>query len=74
MAIKFENIKPGMTLWDVRKATGFRLSRKEMNYWPVFVSEVDQEKRTVLASWNGNRSQTMNESQVTKYRAKRPNE
>ena len=71
MAIKFEKIKTGMTLWDVRRSTGFR---KEMDYWPVYIEKVNQEEKTVLASWNGNKAQEMNERQVTKYRAKRPDE
>ena len=70
MAIKFEKIIPGMDLWDVRKNTGF--TNNKWNTWPVHVLEVDTKARSVLASWNGNKPQTMYERQVTKYRAKRP--
>lgn len=70
MAIKFEKIKPGMTLYDVRRNTGF--GRHKWNTWPVYIKEVDAENRTVIASWNGNAYIKMHEGRVTKYRAKRP--
>lgn len=70
MAIKFEKIEPGMTLWDVRKSKG--LSRGKWQCWPVFVKEVDSEKRRVLASWNSNPAEWMLERRVTKYQAKIP--
>ena len=72
MAIKFEKIQPGMTLWDVRRNTG--LSRDKWNCGPVYVKEVDLEKRKVLASWNSNPAEWMHERRVCKYRANRPKE
>ncbi len=71
--IKFDKIKPGMILYDVRKsATQF--SRCKWDVWSVRVIEVDQEKRRVFASWNGNAPNWIYERQATKYRAKNPNE
>jgi hypothetical protein len=70
MAIKFEKIQAGMTLFDVRRNTG--MTRNKWNIWPVYVKSVDSEKRTVQASWNGNAYQTMGEYRVTKFRAKKP--
>jgi len=70
MAIKFEKIKPGMTLYDVRKNTG--MTRNKWSVWPVFVDEVDEENRTVMASWNGNAKEKMFEGRITKFRAKKP--
>lgn len=70
MTIKFEKIKPGMTLYDVRKNTG--MSGGKWCTWHVHIIEVNSEKRTVVASWNGNRPETMGENRVTKYRAKQP--
>lgn len=70
--IKFEKITAGMTLYDVRKARGW--SRWKWDTWPVKVIEVDLKNRRVLASWNHNNPEWMNERRVTKYRAKRPKE
>lgn len=74
MSIKFEKIKPGMTLYDVRKATGFHAARlsKKWQWWPVKVFEVDSEKRQVLASWNTNPAKWISEKNVTKFRAQLP--
>lgn len=72
MAIKFEKIEPGMTLWDVRRTSGLQKFNGKWSCWPVYVKEVDSEKRQVLASWNGNSARWMTERQVTKFRAKKP--
>lgn len=70
MAIKFEKIESGMTLWDVRQNTG--RGRWKWNIWPVNVLSVDKERRRVLASWNTNKARWISERSVTKYRAKCP--
>ena len=70
MAIKFEKIKEGMTLYDVRKNTG--MTRNKWSIWPVRVIEVNTEKRMVLASWNHNKEEWMTERRITGYRAKTP--
>lgn len=70
MPIKFEKIKAGMTLYDVRKNTG--MSSNKWSTWPVRIISVDSEKRTVVASWNHNTPEVIPESRVTKCRAKRP--
>lgn len=67
MAIKFEKIKPGMTLWDVRKNTGY--GRNKWNNFPVYIQSVNSEDRTVEASWNRNKLETMREGRVCRYRA-----
>lgn len=70
--IKFEKIKPGMTLYDVRRNRG--LSRNKWNSWSVYVIDVDNEKHSVLASWNGNKEEWMHEKRVCKFREKLPKE
>jgi len=72
--IKFEKIKPGMTLWDVRKATIYTVRRSKWDIWPVLVKEIDIENRRVLALWNYNEPEWMRERRITKYRANRPEE
>jgi len=74
MAIKFEKIQPGMTLWDVRKSSGLARFRSKWDIWSVYVKEVDPDKRQVLASWNSNPAEWMYERRVCKYRANRPKE
>lgn len=71
MTIKFEKIKAGMTLYDVRRNTGY--GSYKWCVWPVYIQSVDSEERTVMASWNGNAIGKMNENRVCKFRAKRPN-
>ena len=70
--IKFEKIKPGMVLYDVRPSKRWRGGKWAT--WPVHVLEVDTEKRLVRASWNSNASEWMPERRITKYRATKPKE
>ncbi len=73
MAIMFEKIKPGMTLWDVRPTTGWERARGvKWSIWQVHVKDVNQSLRTVYASWNDNGYEWMREERICKYRAKRP--
>lgn len=70
--IKFEKIKSGMILFDVRRNNkGFPRGNNWL-IWPVKIIEVYEEKRQVLASWNYNRCEIMTERRVTKFRAKKP--
>ena len=72
MAIKFEKIEPGMTLYDVKKNTkGFPRNCK-WHVWPVNIIKVDVENRKVFASWNSNTPKWISERNVTKYRKKYP--
>ena len=70
MGIKFEKIKQGMRLYDVKKNTG--ITRNKWNIWPVDIISINQEKRTVVASWNGNKERMMTENAAIKLRAKAP--
>ena len=72
MAIKFEKLQEGMTIWDVRpnKRSGF--CGGKWSTWPVKIISVNNEERTVIASWNCNSPQVMSESRVCRFRAKKP--
>lgn len=74
MAIKFEKIKPGMVLYDVRKATGLQRYNVKWSTWHVCVVEVNADRREVLASWNSNPPEWMSERRITKFRANKPNQ
>lgn len=65
--MKFEKIKPGMRLYDVR-----RFHNGEWEWWPVIVKEVDAEKRRIFASWNYNAPHWMYERTTDKLRGKLP--
>ena len=70
--MKFEKIKPGMTLYDVRPVTGIRVFQDgKWEWWPVLVKEVDAENRRIYASWNHNAPRWM---RADKLRAKPPKE
>jgi hypothetical protein len=62
MAIKFEKIQPGMTLYDRRMTRMGNTTMRSLGEWRVKVISVDAEARTALCSWNGNRP--------TKYHAR----
>ena len=73
MAIKFEKITAGMTLYDVRKADWRSVMRGDKwRIWSVYVVGVDKSSRRVLASWNGNAAEFMSERRITKCRATLP--
>ena len=67
MAIKFEKIKAGMTLYDIRKATGLQRFNSKWSTWSVKVLEVDAEKRMIFASWNCNAATWIPEGRATKF-------
>ncbi len=72
--IKFEKLKEGMIIYDVRKNR--ELSRvykgEKWNIWPVYIRKIDTVNRRVQASWNHNPDEWMSEKQITSYRRKKP--
>lgn len=65
-------LKPGMTVYDVRKTTGLNRFNSKWEVYPVHIVEVDVEKNLVLASWNNNTPRWNNEKTWSKWRLKRP--
>lgn len=57
MRVKFDEVKPGIVLWDVRKQHGGVVVR------PVTVLQVDRVHGRASCSWNGN-SPTVYSSQM----------
>ena len=70
--MKFEKIKPGMTLYDVHSYRMGNTTLKTMGCWTVRVISVDTEKRTAVVSWNGNRETTYYENALTKLKESKP--
>jgi hypothetical protein len=70
MAIKFEKIEPGMVLYDVHSENAGNTTMRRLGKWEVRIISVDKEKRTAMASWNGNRAELWHASRLEKLRAK----
>jgi hypothetical protein len=71
--MKFEKLKAGMELYDVRRATGMAVFRgSKYNVWPVHILEINVTNRKALVSWNYNAARWIPERQVTKYRFNKP--
>jgi len=54
--MKFESLKPGMVVYDIRKHRMGNTTINTLSLYEVRVLEVDHEKGKVTYSWNGNRS------------------
>lgn len=72
MAIKFEKIQAGMTLWSRAKVQqGNVKGLKRMGEWSVHVKEVDALNRRATVSWNGNVPEVWGEYRLTRLFTKR---
>jgi len=72
--MKFEQVKAGMTLYDVHRYRMGNTTIRTMGCWPVHVVSVDEKARTARVHWNVtfNPEQTYTERQLKKLRAERP--
>ena len=55
MAIKFEKVQPGMTLYDFHRESMGNTTMSQIGKWSVRIIEVNTEKGMALVSWNTNR-------------------
>lgn len=62
--MKFEKIKPGMVLYDRHKYRAGNTTIRVLGEWRVSIRSVDAEKRTAVASWNGNPEETWTERRL----------
>lgn len=69
---KFDCFSPGMVVYDAHMYTMGNTCMRTLGVWSVQIKEVDREKRTILASWNGNTAKTMHEREWKKLRLKPP--
>lgn len=70
MAIKFEKIQAGMTLWS-RGTYRNGMNRPTKAEWPVTIIKVDSERRRALASRNSNPATWWTERLLTRLYTKR---
>lgn len=67
-------LKPGIKVYDVKRATGLHFNMSKWSTWPVFIKEIDIENEMVFASWNGNPERWYNKHTWSKWRLKAPTE
>jgi hypothetical protein len=72
MAIKFEEIELGMTLWQKTRERMGNTTMRTDAVFEVHIISVDREKRTAMASWNGNRARIWFERDLKKLYRERP--
>lgn len=70
--MKLENLQPDMTVWDVGRQKMGNTTLSTVCVWSVHIVSIDQERREVIASWNGNRCRRFGERQVKRWRASKP--
>lgn len=70
--MKFDNLKVGMTLFDVHSVRMGNSSRRTVGVWPCYVKEIDITERRALISWNSNPAEWFSERRIDKFRAKKP--
>ena len=69
---KFDQFQPGMVVYDAHKVRAGNTTMMTLGVWRVRIIEVDREKQTILASWNGNTPETMYRRSWSKLRLKAP--
>ena len=66
-------IKPGQTLFDVKKNSGIAAFRSKLSVWPVLVEEVNIEGGYIVARWNVvNPPRKMYQNSIKNLRIKEP--
>lgn len=69
MAVKFENVKAGMTLWERRRISGG--ARADVGEWPVRVISVNPTRREAAVSWSGNSPAIWDERRLSRLHMNR---
>lgn len=69
--MKIEDLKPGMTVYDVGTYGMGNTVLRSVGVWPVRIIEVDMATRSVLASWNMNEPKRY-KREIRRWRLKEP--
>lgn len=70
--MKFEKLKPGMTVYDVGRHKMGNTTLSTVGVWHVCIISVNEADRTVEASWNGNAPRLFRERSWSKWRLSEP--
>jgi hypothetical protein len=70
--MKFKQIKPGMTLFDVHSHRMGNTMCSTIDAWKVDVLSVDANTRTAVVSWNGNPEEVYSEHSLARLRKHKP--
>lgn len=70
--MKFDKIKPGMTLYDVHHYRMGNTRMRSLGVWQVLVHTVNADQRMAIVSWNGNPAEVYYEHELEKLKAERP--
>lgn len=72
MAIKFEKITPGTSLWEVVTGKMGNTTISTVYVYEVKIISVCPETRTAVVSWNHNNPETWGHHRLCSLRAKKP--
>jgi len=67
-------LKPGMTVYDIRKSTGLHRFNGKHQSWTIKIIEINFENNQVYASWNCNPAKWYREKEWKKWRLSIPKE
>jgi len=70
--MKFEKLSPGMVVFDVHSYRMGNTKLRSVGVWNIKVIEIATSERSVWASWNSNPPRRYYESEVKKWREKKP--
>lgn len=70
--MKFEDIQPGMCVYDMARQKMGNTTINTIAVWPVYIIDVDAARRTVEACWNGNARRTYTERAWRKWKREKP--
>ena len=69
-----KKLKPGMTVYEVKRATGLYKFNSKWEWWYIDIKEIDEENERVLATRSGTVESWYYKPQWSKWRMNRPEE
>lgn len=72
MAVKFDSLNAGDTIYDLITIKMGNTTMRSKSVVSVQVLEIDKENRKVHIKWGNNPSRWVGESQLKRYRRKKP--
>jgi len=70
--MKLEKLQPGMVVYDVHSTRMGNTTLRTLGVWLIRIVSIDADRRTCVASWNGNTPRTYYESEISKWKAEEP--